>query len=98
MTWPLIIHPEAQLDIEEAAFHYETQRPGLADRFLSELDRLLQRIGNNPHQFPLVGRDVRRGLLHRFPYNVYFTSTDEGIVVIACLHQHRHPDAWKHRT
>jgi plasmid stabilization system protein ParE len=97
MTRRLIIGPDAQRDIEEAAFHYESQRPELGDRFLNEFDQLLERISSNPLQFPGVGRGVQRGLFHRFPYAVYFIAAREIITVLACLHQHRHPDTWKQR-
>jgi plasmid stabilization system protein ParE len=98
MTWRLIIGAEAQRDIEESGFHYESQRVGLGDRFLNELDQLLQRMSGNPLQFPEIGRGIRRGLLRRFPYAVYFIADKEIIAVLACLHQHRHPDTWKQRS
>ena len=72
MTHPVTIRPEGQRDIEEAAFWYEIQRPGLGDQFIFQIDSLLQRIEERPLQFPDVGRGVRRGLLHRFPFAVYF--------------------------
>jgi hypothetical protein len=34
MTHPVTIRPEAQRDIEEAAFWYEIQRPGLGNQFI----------------------------------------------------------------
>jgi len=97
MTRQLIIRPEADLDVEEAAAWYEDQRAGLGFRFLSELGQILERIVESPLQFPEIEEGARRGLLHRFPYGVYFVSERERVVVLAVLHLHRHPETWKVR-
>jgi plasmid stabilization system protein ParE len=90
---------EAQDDIEAAALWYEEQREGLGARFIVELDGVLDRIGRSALQFPLLDPPVRRALLHRFPYAVYFVAEASGgqPVVLAVLHQHRDPDAWRSR-
>jgi hypothetical protein len=36
-------------------------------------------------------------LLRRFPYAAYFVIGDELPVIIAVLHQHRRPSAWRER-
>lgn len=97
MTAKLVVRREAEVDIEEAAFWYEAERQGLGDRFASELSVLFARITESPHQFPLVEEGARRGLLHRFPYSVYFLLEDETATVLAVIHQRRHPDIWKRR-
>lgn len=96
MSPRLLLRPEARLDIEEAAFWYEDQRVGLGDRLTAELGDLLIRIEKSPLQFPLVDHGVRRGLLHRFPYAVYFVL-EEAVIVLAVLHQRRNPEVWKQR-
>jgi len=93
------VRPEAQDDIEAAALWYESQRAGLGERFVSEVDALIERIRSHPLQFPLVEPPVRRGLLHRFPYAIYFVSAEEGGgAVLAVLHQHSDPDRWRDRV
>ena len=42
--------------------------------------------------------EVRRALLHKFPYSIYFVNEPEAIAIIAVLHQHRRPDMWKSRA
>jgi toxin ParE1/3/4 len=97
MSRRYLTRPEAQADLEEAAFWYEDQRPGLGEVFSAELFDLIQRIADAPLQFPSVGPTVRRGLLHRFPYAVYFL-VEETVVIIAILHQRRNPATWKRRV
>lgn len=93
----LVIRPEAESDIGDAAAWYERERQGLGLQFIAELDRVLGRIGESPYQFPEIDQGVRRGLLHRFPYAVYFEVHEEDVEVRAVLHLHRHPDTWKRR-
>ena len=97
MTTRLVVRREAELDVEEAAGHYEDERPGLGERFTSELDILLARIAQSPLQFPSVGEGARRGLVHKFPYSVYFLLEHQTVTVLAVVHQRRHPDTWKRR-
>ena len=98
MPGELEVRPEAQDDIEAAAVWYEAQREGLGERFVSEVDALMDRIQHHPLQFPLIEPAVRRGLLHSFPYAVYFVAESEGGgVVLAVLHQHRDPKTWRDR-
>ena len=44
------------------------ERAGLAERVLSDVDRTFARIRERPFQFTSVAADVRRALLHTFPY------------------------------
>jgi toxin ParE1/3/4 len=94
----LILRPEAERDAEEAAFWYDLQRPNLGDRFTQELRQLFDRIAEYPLQFPRLDPTIRRGHLQHFPYSVYFAAEEETVVVIAVLHQRRHPDTWKRRV
>jgi len=92
----VIVRQGAQADILEVALWYESRRPGLGSEFTLRFDALVERIAQTPLQFPEVGNGVRRALLQRFPYAIYFIVTASPIVV-AVLHQHRHPDTWKER-
>jgi plasmid stabilization system protein ParE len=90
----LTLRLQAQLDAHDAAGWYENQRFGLGMRFL---DELVNRIRVSPFQFPEIHPGVKRGLLGRFPYSVYFSVGEESIEVIAVLHQHCHPNTWRDR-
>jgi plasmid stabilization system protein ParE len=90
------VRPEAQTDIREAARWYEDREPGLGLRFLREIRTSLQYISDNPLMFPMIEEDVRRALLPKFPYSIYFVIDPE-TTVIAVLHQHRRPEAWRLR-
>lgn len=91
------LRPEAQADLEDAAFWYDEQKTGLGDVFVGELFDLLQRTAESPLHFPVMIAPVRRALLHRFPFAVYFVPEDGITVILAVLHQHRDPAIWKGR-
>jgi len=97
VTIELRVRPIAETDVREAAFWYEGKRGGLGAEFVLELDALYERILQNPRQFPDIGDGVRRALLRRFPYAIYFIAGDQALVIIAVLHQHRRPEAWRER-
>ena len=98
MTRRLIVRPLAEADLEDAARWYEDERAGLAERFLSDVNRTFARIRARPLQFPAVINDVRRALLHTFPYAVYFLAPAEDVVVLAVLHLRRDPKVWRRRV
>ena len=94
---PLLVRPEAEVDAFEAASWYEREREGLGSDFLARVRRVFTRIESGPLQFPLVMADIRRALLGRFPFAVFFFVDDRAAIVIAVMHLHRHPDSWEGR-
>ena len=89
---------DAQNDVGQAVAWYGEERAALALAFAESLDALIARVCETPLQFPAVRGEIRRALLGRFPYGVFFTTTTESINVLAVLHLHRHPDLWKKRS
>ena len=81
-----------------ARLWYEAEAVGLGNRFRAELDHVAQRLAANPLQFPPVFADVRRALLRRFPYALFFRIVDDAVVVMACFHSSRDPRIWQHRN
>ena len=74
------------------------QREGVGLRFSAAVEAVLQQIERNPYQFPLLEKNVRRALLQRFPYGIYFMVDGPNASVIAILHAKRDPSAWRDRT
>jgi plasmid stabilization system protein ParE len=98
MARGFIVRPLAETDLEQAARWYDEEQAGLGSRFLSDVDQVFGRIRERPQQFPVVSGDIRRALLHTFPYAVYFRQTDETIRVLAVLHLRRRPGLWQGRS
>jgi plasmid stabilization system protein ParE len=93
----LLVRPAAAADTEEAYLWYEKQRVGLGEEFLAAVDSLLGEIVAHPTTYPVIYREARRALLHRFPYAVFFRVYGETVVVLACMHGRRDPTRWKAR-
>ena len=94
----LDVRPEAELDALEAASWYEGEREGLGAEFLAELRATFVRIEEGPLRFPLVFRESRRAILHRFPFGVFFIVEAELATVLAITHLHRHSGVWQTRA
>ena len=98
MSYRVRFRADAAADVRAAYHWYEAQRPGLGQEFEQALDADLALLREAPQAFPVVLRDVRRLLLRRFPYALYFRPTDEGISIVAVLHLRQHPRRWRRRT
>ncbi len=90
----LIVRPSAQLDIDEALSWYYERDATVAQRLFAELDVVSERIRQNPAQFPVVVDPIRRALLRKFPYSVYFIVGGDLAAVVAVIHQRRKPISW----
>ena len=70
---------------------------GLGARFIAEIDATFRRIEANPMAFSLVRGKLRRALMQRFPFGVFYVLTETHIVVVAVLHAARDPRLWGNR-
>ena len=93
----LISEPRADLDVEAAFDWYENERPGLGLEFLDELRAAYNRIADGPLKYKELRGGIRRALLRRFPYAVYFAVEADIVVVVAVLHASRDPAEWQRR-
>jgi hypothetical protein len=64
--------PAIEADVAEAAEWYETQRPGLGQRFVSAVQSADKSLLANPLRFAVRFADVRRLNLADFPYGIFF--------------------------
>ena len=94
----LVVRAAAEEDIAEAARWYEERSPGLGTEFLRAVDVALAEIARMPQRYPLVRGELRRALLRRFPYAVFFVARADLVSVVACLHARRDPRRWQERS
>ena len=94
----VIFTQAARLELIEAQDWYEGEAPGLGRRFRAAIDALAERMSANPCQFPVVFKSVRRALLRRFPYALFFVVDGDTLFVIACFHASRDPAQWQKRA
>src|SRR5689334_17888871 len=97
-TYQVVPQTEAQQEIQEAYQWYKNKQPGLGRDFLLALDERFATIERDPTAYPVVYKEVRRALLRRFPYGLYYIIDRMTIVVLACFHASRDPKQWRRRV
>jgi len=86
-------HPALQKDLQEVIDFYNSRSPGLGSEFLSNFEQQILRIAVSPRLWRTVEGDIRRTLMPRFPYCIYFrVINDEVIRITVIKHQRRHPN------
>ncbi len=95
---PVILHPEAEVEVEAAADYLEACRARYGEKFRAEVETALRQIGTTPTVFSeFDGGPARRYLLRRFRYSVFFVEQDDAVYVTAVAHQSRQPGYWLDR-
>jgi plasmid stabilization system protein ParE len=97
MSFALNVRPEAELDIATAFGWYESELRGLGIQFLDALDDAFEKIAENPLQYADLAAGIRRKLLRKFPYGVFFVFENSEIWVLAVLQHAQNPNIWKGR-
>jgi plasmid stabilization system protein ParE len=90
-------HPEASAEFEGAVAYYEERQTGLGLDLALEVQAAIQNIVAFPHAWPVIEGEIRRCLVHRFPYGILYAIEPTEIWVLAVMHLRRDPDYWKHR-
>lgn len=98
MSLAVLLRPEAEADLEEAYLWYLERGAELGADFVTAVDEGLERIRAHPEGHALVHRNVRRALLRRFPYGLFYVYEGNRINVIACFHASRDPRTWQGRS
>jgi plasmid stabilization system protein ParE len=90
----VVFRASADAQLVAAKAWYDQQRHGLGDEFARSLESAINRIARNPFAAPAVFQDVRRVLLKRFPYSVFYTADGDNLLVLSCLHTRRAAADW----
>lgn len=99
VTRRLVLRPAAKAELRAVIQWYEQQRDGLGAEFLNAMDRTLEAILEAPTSYPIWPADprVRKKLVERFPYIVFFTVSPVLVRIVAIAHQRRAPGYWQNR-
>ena len=87
MKYRVILSPDARADISSAVRWYQQIDPDVAFRFLLKTEATIDRILRHPYSFQRLKGVIRRAVLHRFPYSIFFVLKNELVIVIAVRHQ-----------
>ena len=81
----------------EAVDWYESQSAGLGLEFEAALELQLRRLEQAPLLYTELFPGVKRTLLPRFPYGVFYAVRNDLVHVLAVIHQSRNPKRWPGR-
>jgi len=74
MSWRVVVRPEAESDVIEAATWYDARREGLGNEFVEEVLRAFDELAVNPllncRRYPC--KNIRWRYPDRFPYRVVY--------------------------
>lgn len=93
----LIYHPAAEAELLEAVRFYEEKVPSLGLDLLEKIDLAITSTESDPERNRLIEKEVRRYLLPRFPFAIYYRMLPEHVRILAIKHHSRHPDYWRDR-
>jgi toxin ParE1/3/4 len=98
MTLPVVLRDEATAEFEAAFDYYESRRTGLGVDFVARVQHVFDRIAANPRLNAVVFADIRKAVVTRFPYCVYYRAEPARVEVIAVFHTSRDPSIWQGRV
>jgi plasmid stabilization system protein ParE len=99
VSLPIIFLPEARAEFDDAYDWYESQRAGLGEAFADQVQRVLDRIiAVTPRMHAAVLGDVRKAVVARFPYCVYYREEASCVRVLSVFHTSRDPSIWQSRA
>jgi len=98
VSLPIIFRPEARAEFDEAYDWYEGQNAGLGEAFADQVQQVLDRIAAMPQMHATVLGDVRKAVVVRFPYCVYYREEASCVRVLSVFHSSRDPRIWQGRA
>ncbi len=94
----VILRPEARAEFDDAYDWYEGQRAGLGEALAVRVQLVLDRIAVMPRMHAAVFGDVRKAVVTRFLYCVFYLEEATCVRVLAVFHTSRDPRIWQGRA
>jgi len=96
----LVIEPEAEAELEDAAEHYEGAVPGLGLEFVTEMRQRTRDVLETPQRFPPFGGVDGVQCAHsvrRFPHLIVYMNVANTVYILAYMHPRKRPGYWADR-
>ncbi len=90
--------PKPPVKFKKPLIVYQEKTEGLGLEFLRAADACLAGVQRNPLASPMMYQEIRRALLRKFPYILFYIVKEEQIIVLACFHARRDPIDWMRRV
>lgn len=89
---------EAEKDFDKSYQYYANENEKVADNFFQQVDKSLNKISESPDTFQKAYKNVRKYVMKKFPFIIYYQTTQLVVRVIAIFHTSRNPEIWKERV
>ena len=94
MTLPVVFRRRAQSDLAGTFDWYEEQHSGLGEELLSAVQSTSKSNGRYPEMFAAVRGAVRRAMISKSPFAMFYLVEPKRVVVLRVLHTARDPNLW----
>lgn len=93
-----VFHDKARAELVDTARYYETQSPGLGEKFLNAISQASELTTSHPFiGIRMESLDVRVVFVRNFPYKLIYKTYEDHILAIAFAHQKRDQSYWVDR-
>jgi len=89
LSYRVYVRRQAELDAVEAQTWYELRQSGIGRSFSDEFGHTLRQLERTPLSHQKIYGPIRRVVLRRFPYLLWFVVEGEAVVILACTHGKR---------
>ena len=88
MIYTVSILSEAEADIDNAFIWYEIAQMGLGKDFFATVNKSVHSISNNPYSCSEIYKGIRRFVIKKFPYGIYYkvNFVEKEIQIIGIIH------------
>jgi plasmid stabilization system protein ParE len=93
----VVYHTDAFEEYQQAVIHYINISQSLGKQFYERIESAVTLIREQPSAWTRVSTNVRRITVKQFPYSIFFSEYNDGIIILAVAHQKRKPSLWKQR-
>jgi len=88
-------HPSAIIDISLSQNWYSQESTVASDKFSNSILKTIKILEDFPLSFPVDFLNIRKAIVHGFPYNIYYQFEKHEIIIIAVANTHRDPNYLK---
>lgn len=93
----LVFSARARQDLADILFWYVQNAPHMAEPWEYEMEVYIDFIASFPEAGQPVRKNVRKAVMKRFPYAIYYKTGTDLIEILAVYHGSRKPGGWENR-
>lgn len=100
MSYALTYFDQVKQDLKEAKAWYKNQQPDLDKRFAGAIKMAIEKLQEFPFSYAVRYKHIRVAHPKIFPYGIHFYIDEplNRIVIVAIVHNKRHPDVAMERV